>query len=125
MYFSHSTHLFLKKKCTDKIYSDYKTESIHITRLKCCCLCNMHCKSKNNYETNPRVILDKSDSMYMKSILENASRLKEAPPPHPGGPLHLPLLPHPLLLPHPPLLPPVPQSPPLPTLVQTIQHAGH
>ena len=45
----------------------------------------------------------------MKSILENASRLKEAPPPHPGGPLHLPLLPHPLLLPHPPLLPPVPQ----------------
>ena len=35
----------------------------------------------------------------IKSILKNATRLEQAPPPHPGGPLHLPLLPHPLLLP--------------------------
>ena len=38
------------------MYSEYKTKSNHITGLKCCFPCNMHCKSKNNYETNPRII---------------------------------------------------------------------
>ena len=45
--FSHSTHLFLKKKCIDKMYSGYKTKINHITG---------YCKSKNNYETNPGII---------------------------------------------------------------------
>ena len=49
-------------------------------------------------------------SQILSNLIEHYSpRLEKRPPNHPGCPLHLPLLPHPLLLPHSPLLPPVPQ----------------
>ena len=65
-------------------------------------------------------------SQILSNLIEHYSpRLEKRPPNHPGCPLHLPLLPHPLLLPHSPLLPPVPQPASLPTLVQPVKHAGH
>ena len=57
--------------------------------------------------------------------MEDVTLPQQGPAPHPGGPLSLPLLPHPILLPQGPLMSLAVEPGPLPRLVEATEEELH